>query len=139
MTISKLNFDLVSFLSPLLETQDPLPLRGATWAEVALARVPDCKPHAGYGLRDSGFGFASAWVRSNAEGFFPCCLEPGAHSQLNAARMRTPTSTFMTGRLEAAHPHATWKQALIHGGDQAYTRQGVSVVPWRDIENLAPK
>lgn len=43
------------------------------------------------------------------------------------------------GRLEAAHPHATWKQALIYGGEQAYTRQGVSVVPWRNIERLAPK
>lgn len=42
-------------------------------------------------------------------------------------------------RLEPAHPNATWKKALVYGGDQAYTRQGVSVLPWRDIEKLAPK
>jgi len=40
--------------------------------------------------------------------------------------------------LGAAQPGANLRSALVYGGDQSQQRQGVQVVPWSRIEDLAP-
>jgi hypothetical protein len=40
--------------------------------------------------------------------------------------------------LEPHQPGTTFTCALVYGGDQPQQRQGVRVVPWNRIEELAP-
>lgn len=72
-------------------------------------------------------------------------LQDGQHLTLVEAKSgQTMDGSFLEplletrARLEPHHPGATWSTALVYGGDSLQQRQGVRVLPWRQIEDLAP-
>jgi predicted AAA+ superfamily ATPase len=44
----------------------------------------------------------------------------------------------LQGPLQETQPGSRVRSALVYGGDQPQTRQGVRVLPWRAIEELRP-
>ena len=72
-------------------------------------------------------------------------LQDGPDQLMVAAKAgQTISGSFLTPMLETqarleAHHGTPWDCALVYGGEQTQTRQGVRILPWHAIESLAPR